>query len=131
MCVVSDGRKEIHAKTRGLLAAMGRYQDKIVLAHICKHTAQVGIRIDGGKVTAVPCGLTVTVQMLFCLKEFNQQKINSHRLFFLAFSPALEPNICVLIDARMNPGGDSIYQLWRAFYLNPQRAGACSEIRPN
>ena len=138
VCVVSDGRQKIHAKTRSLLAAMGCYQEgiaktkvnnKAVMAHIYEHTTQVGIRKDGDKVTPVPGSLTVPVQMLFCLKENNQQKINSHRWFFQAFGPALEPNICVLIDAGTKPGGDSIYQLWRAFYLNPQCAGACGEIK--
>jgi chitin synthase len=94
-----------------------------------QHTTQVGIRRDGDKVTAVPGALAVPVQILFCLKENNQQKINSHRWFFQAFGPALEPNICVLIDAGTKPGDDSIYQLWKAFYLNPQCAGACGEIK--
>lgn len=37
------------------------------------------------------------VQMIFCLKEKNAKKINSHRWFFNAFGPVLQPNIwCVL-----------------------------------
>jgi chitin synthase len=69
------------------------------------------------------------VQLLFCLKEKNQKKINSHRWFFQAFGSVLDPNICVLIDAGTKPGKDSIYQLWKAFDLEPMCAGACGEIK--
>src|SRR5690242_3950303 len=69
------------------------------------------------------------VQMLFCLKEKNQKKINSHRWFFQAFGTVLDPNICVLIDAGTKPGKDSIYHLWKAFDLEPMCAGACGEIK--
>lgn len=74
-------------------------------------------------------GETCPVQMLFCLKEKNQKKINSHRWFFQAFGKVLEPNVCVLIDAGTRPGGTSIYHLWRAFEVNPQCGGACGEIK--
>lgn len=72
---------------------------------------------------------TTPVQMLFCLKENNQKKINSHRWFFQAFGPVLNPNVCVLIDAGTRPSGTSIYELWKAFEVNPQCAGACGEIK--
>lgn len=72
---------------------------------------------------------TTPIQMLFCLKEKNQKKINSHRWFFQAFGTVLDPNICVLIDAGTKPGKDSIYQLWKAFDLEPMCAGACGEIK--
>src|SRR5579862_7931311 len=67
-------------------------------------------------------------QMIFCLKEKNQKKINSHRWFFQAFGPILQPNICVLLDGGTRPGGESIYHLWKAFDLNSNIAGACGEI---
>ena len=69
------------------------------------------------------------IQMVFCLKEKNQKKINSHRWFFQAFGSVLDPNICVLIDAGTKPGKDSIYHLWKAFDINPMCAGACGEIK--
>jgi chitin synthase len=68
------------------------------------------------------------VQMMFCLKQENQQKINSHRWFFQAFGDYLQPNICVLLDAGTKPGPASIYHLWTAF-LNKNCAGACGEIK--
>jgi len=136
VCVVSDGRAKINPRTRAVLAAMGCYQEGIakqqvngkdVTAHIYEYTTQMAIEINKG-VVSVKKGET-PVQMLFCLKEKNQKKINSHRWFFQAFGQVLDPNICVLIDAGTKPGKDSIFQLWKAFDINPSCAGACGEIK--
>ncbi|KAI1847084.1 hypothetical protein JX266_006959 [Neoarthrinium moseri] len=136
VCVVSDGRAKINPRTRALLAGMGVYQDGIakqqvngkdVTAHIYEYTTQVGMTIKNDVVQLVP--KKQPVQMLFCLKEKNQKKINSHRWFFQAFGRVLNPNICVLIDAGTRPGGNSIYHLWKAFDLEPMCGGACGEIK--
>jgi len=71
----------------------------------------------------------VPVQVLFCLKEKNAKKLNSHRWFFNAFSPLLNPNVCVLLDVGTRPGGKSIYHLWKAFDHNSSVGGACGEIK--
>ena len=137
VCVVSDGRAKINPRTRAVLAGLGVYQDgvakqqvsgKDVTAHIYEYTTQVGLELKGKIVHLKPRGAT-PVQMIFCLKEKNQKKINSHRWFFQAFGQVLEPNICVLIDAGTKPGKDSIYHLWKAFDLEPMCAGACGEIK--
>jgi chitin synthase len=70
----------------------------------------------------------VPVQIIFCLKEKKQEKINSHRWFFNAFGPILQPNVCVLIDVGTMPGPTSIYHLWKAFDINSNVGGACGEI---
>jgi chitin synthase len=70
----------------------------------------------------------VPVQIIFCLKEKNQKKINSHRWFFKAFGPMLQPNVCVLLDVGTMPGPTSIYHLWKAFDINSNVGGACGEI---
>ncbi|KAK3296846.1 chitin synthase I [Chaetomium fimeti] len=136
VCVVSDGRAKINPRTRALLAGMGVYQEGIgkqqvnnkdVTAHIYEYTSQVGMVIKNDVVQLIP--KQQPVQMLFCLKEKNQKKINSHRWFFQAFGRVLDPNICVLIDAGTKPGGSSIYHLWKAFDLEPMCAGACGEIK--
>ena len=140
VCVVSDGRGKINPRTRSVLAGMGCYQegiaktkvnDKDVTAHIYEYTTQVGIELGKGDIVKLTPGGKdcVPVQMLFCLKENNQKKINSHRWFFQAFGPVLQPNICVLIDAGTKPGGTSIFELWKAFDVNQQCAGACGEIK--
>ena len=137
VCIVSDGRAKISPRTRAVVAGLGLYQDGIakqqvngkdVTAHIYEYTTQVGMELKGKVVKLVPKGAT-PVQMVFCLKEKNQKKINSHRWFFQAFGRVLDPNICVLIDAGTKPGKDSIYHLWKAFDLEPMCAGACGEIK--
>lgn len=80
------------------------------------------MKIEGAEKGMVP------VQIIFCLKEKNQKKINSHRWFFNAFGPILEPNVCVLLDVGTMPGPTSIYHLWKAFDINSNVGGACGEI---
>ncbi|USW53926.1 Putative chitin synthase, nucleotide-diphospho-sugar transferase [Septoria linicola] len=136
VCIVSDGRAKINPRTRAVLAGMGIYQDGIakqqvngedVTAHIYEYTTQMTLEIKKG-VVHVKKGNT-PVQILFCLKEKNQKKINSHRWFFQAFGEVLNPNICVLIDAGTRPGRSSVYDLWKAFDKEPMCAGACGEIK--
>ena len=70
----------------------------------------------------------VPMQIIFCLKENNQKKINSHRWLFNALGKIMNPEICVLIDAGTKPGHKAIYHLWEAFYNNPNLGGCCGEI---
>ncbi|KAG8529567.1 chitin synthase I [Bacidia gigantensis] len=137
VCVVSDGRAKINPRTKAVLAGLGVYQDGIakqqvngkdVTAHVYEYTTQVGMELKGKTVQLKPRGAT-PVQLVFCLKEKNQKKINSHRWFFQAFGRVLDPHICVLLDAGTKPGKDSIYNLWKAFDLEPMCGGACGEIK--
>ncbi|KAH7171487.1 class 2 chitin synthase [Dactylonectria macrodidyma] len=136
VCIVSDGREKIHPRTLDALAAMGVYQDGIaknyvnnraVQAHVYEYTTQVSLDADlkfkGAEKGIVPC------QMIFCLKEKNQRKLNSHRWFFNAFGQALNPNVCILLDVGTRPGGNSLYHLWKAFDTDSNVAGACGEIK--
>ncbi|CAL5866318.1 chitin synthase I [Penicillium psychrofluorescens] len=137
VCVISDGRAKINPRTRAVLAGLGVYQDGIakqqvngkdVTAHIYEYTTQVGIELKGEQVHLKPRS-GPPVQMIFCLKEKNQKKINSHRWFFQAFGRVLDPNICVLLDAGTKPGKDSVYHLWKAFDVEPMCGGCCGEIK--
>ncbi|KAJ1920657.1 hypothetical protein H4219_001216 [Mycoemilia scoparia] len=135
VCVVSDGRAKIHPKVRTVLGVMGVFQEGImqntvsgkpVQAHIFEYTVQFGINEKNafvGHEKSYP-----PVQVLFCLKEKNAKKINSHRWFFNAFSEVLKPKVCVLIDVGTKPTATSIYHLWKSFDKNPKIAGACGEI---
>ncbi|KAG1739396.1 glycosyltransferase family 2 protein [Suillus paluster] len=135
VCIVSDGRQKINSRTLSVIATMGAYQDGIaknivngkpVAAHIYEYTTQISVspsmKIEGAEKGVVP------VQIIFCLKEKNQKKINSHRWFFNAFGPILQPNVCVLLDVGTMPGPTSIYHLWKAFDINSNVGGACGEI---
>ncbi|KAM4055675.1 chitin synthase domain-containing protein [Hirsutella rhossiliensis] len=136
VCIISDGREKINHRTLDALAAMGVYQhgiaknyvnNRAVQAHVYEYTTQVSLDSDlkfkGAEKGIVPC------QMIFCLKEKNQRKLNSHRWFFNAFGKALNPNVCILLDVGTRPGGNSLYHLWKAFDTDSNVAGACGEIK--
>ncbi|KAK6496498.1 Chitin synthase, class 2 [Arthrobotrys musiformis] len=136
VCIVADGRKKIHPRVLDALAAMGCYQDGIaknlvngreVTAHVYEYTTQVSLDADL-KFKGAEKGI-VPVQTIFCLKEKNSKKLNSHRWFFNAVSARLEPNVCILLDVGTRPGATSLYHLWKAFDTNSNVAGACGEIK--
>jgi chitin synthase len=86
ICIVSDGRAKINSRTLDVLGIMGCYQEglmkdnvngKDVTAHVFEYTTQVCVTPDL-KVRGHEKGF-VPVQILFCLKEKNAKKINSHR----------------------------------------------------
>lgn len=66
--------------------------------------------------------------MIFCLKQKNAKKINSHRWLFNALGKHLNPDVVCLLDAGTKPGKRSIYYLWEAFWHNEHLGGACGEI---
>ncbi|KAK8243233.1 chitin synthase-domain-containing protein [Phyllosticta capitalensis] len=136
VCIISDGRSKVHPRVLDALAAMGCYQegiakntvnDKEVTAHVYEYTTQVSLDADlkfkGAEKGIVPC------QIIFCLKEKNAKKLNSHRWFFNAFGRALNPNICILLDVGTKPGPKSLYYLWKAFDTDSNVAGAAGEIK--
>ncbi|KAK0208700.1 chitin synthase [Desarmillaria ectypa] len=132
VCVVSDGRNKVNKRTLQVLSLMGVYQEGIakdsvagkdVTAHIFEYTTSA-IVTSTGEVSQGPC----PVQILFCLKEKNKKKLNSHRWFFNAFGPLIKPNVCVLLDVGTKPTGTSIYELWKCFDKHDYVGGACGEI---
>ncbi|KAF1812016.1 putative chitin synthase [Eremomyces bilateralis CBS 781.70] len=135
VCVVADGRANVHPRTLDALAAMGVYQngiakntvnDKEVTAHVYEYTTQVSLdgdlKFKGAEKGIVPC------QMIFCLKERNEKKLNSHRWFFNAFGRSLNPNVCILLDVGTKPANTALYHLWKAFDTDSNVAGAAGEI---
>ncbi|KAI8899173.1 chitin synthase-domain-containing protein [Globomyces pollinis-pini] len=135
ICIVSDGRSKVNARVLDVLGIMGVYQHGImkdhvngapVTGHIFEYTTQVCVtpelKVQGHEKGYVP------VQILFCLKEKNAKKINSHRWFFKSFGPLIRPNVCILIDVGTKPTNTSLYHLWKAFDRSPSVGGACGEI---
>lgn len=136
VCIISDGRAKVHPRTLDALAAMGVYQGGIaknlvngreVTGHVYEYTTQVSLDPDlkfkGREKGIMPC------QLIFCLKEKNAKKLNSHRWFFNAIGKALNPNICILLDVGTKPGDTSLYHLWKAFDNDSNVAGAAGEIK--
>lgn len=136
VCIVADGRTQVSPGVLNVLASLGVYQDGIaknfvngkeVKAHIFEYTTQVSLdpdlRFQGAEKGIVP------VQVMFCLKEKNEKKINSHRWLFNGFCPSLNPNVCILLDVGTRTGTKSIYHLWKAFDTDSNIGGACGEIK--
>ncbi|KAF2203631.1 chitin synthase B [Delitschia confertaspora ATCC 74209] len=139
VCLVFDGIDPCDKGTLDLLATVGIYQDGVMkrdidgketVAHIFEYTTQLSVTpsqqlirpIDDSASTLPP------VQMMFCLKQKNSKKINSHRWLFTAFGRILNPEVCILLDAGTKPGPKSLLALWEAFYNDKDLGGACGEI---
>ncbi|WVW84928.1 hypothetical protein I302_106964 [Kwoniella bestiolae CBS 10118] len=135
VCIVADGRKAVNPRVLDCLAALGVYQegamtnkvkDRAVTAHVFEYTTSFAL--DADLHFKYPDKGIVPCQIIFCLKEKNAKKINSHRWFFNAFAPLLSPNVCILLDVGTRPALKSLYYLWKAFDLNSNVGGACGEI---
>ncbi|KAI6040337.1 glycosyltransferase family 2 protein [Pisolithus marmoratus] len=136
VCIVADGRKKIHPRVLDCLTVLGVYQPgdhmknmvngKEVTAHLFEYTTSFAL--DPNIQFKYPDKGIVPTQIIFCMKEKNQKKLNSHRWFFNAFAPMLQPNVCVLLDVGTRPGNNSIYRLWKTFDVNSNVGGACGEI---
>lgn len=139
VCLVFDGIDPCDKDTLDVLATVGIYQDGVMkkdidgketTAHIFEYTTQLSVTpnqqlirpLDDGPSTIPP------VQMIFCLKQKNSKKINSHRWLFNAFGRILNPEVCILLDAGTKPGPKSLLALWEAFYNDKDLGGACGEI---
>ena len=126
----------MHPRVLDVLTLLGVYQPgghmkstlngQPISAHLFEYTTTFGL--DQDLHFRYPDKGVVPTQIIFLMKERNQKKINSHRWFFNAFGPCLQPNICVLLDVGTMPGPKSIYHLWKTFDLNSNVAGACGEI---
>ena len=102
VCIVADGRKKIHPRVLDCLTILGVYQPggkymqnlvngKPVTAHVFEYTTSFGLD-ENMQFRFADKGIVPT-QILFCMKEKNQKKINSHRWFFNAFAPLLK--VCI------------------------------------
>lgn len=132
--LISDGRTKVNQGALDYLAALGVYQEDMakasvngdpVKAHIFELTTQVSINSDLDYVSKD----IVPVQLVFCLKEENKKKINSHRWLFNAFCPVLQPNVVTLIDVGTRLNHTAIYHLWKVFDMDSNVAGAAGQIK--
>lgn len=140
VCLVFDGIEKTDKNVLDVLATIGVYQDGVVkkdvdgketVAHIFEYTTQLSVtpnqqlirpQENDGAQTLPP------VQFIFCLKQKNSKKINSHRWLFNAFGRILNPEVCILLDAGTKPSPKSLLALWEGFYNDKDLGGACGEI---
>lgn len=140
VALVFDGIGPCDKGTLDLLATIGIYQDGVMkkdvdgketTAHIFEYTSQISVTanqklhrpLNDEDTSAFP-----PVQFIFCLKQKNSKKINSHRWLFNAFGRIMNPEVCILLDAGTKPGPKSLLALWEAFYNDQNLGGACGEI---
>ncbi|KAH8881631.1 chitin synthase 1 [Thozetella sp. PMI_491] len=139
VCLVFDGIEKADKNVLDVLATIGVYQDGVVkkdvdgketVAHIFEYTTQLSvtpgqqlIRPNEDNEKTLP-----PVQFIFCLKQKNSKKINSHRWLFNAFGRILNPEVCILLDAGTKPSPRSLLALWEGFYNDKDLGGACGEI---
>ncbi|KAJ4302455.1 Chitin synthase, class 3 [Collariella sp. IMI 366227] len=141
VCLIFDGIDKVDKNVFDVLATVGVYQDGVVkkdvngkdtVAHIFEYTSQISVTPDQQLVRPNPNGdpsrNLPPVQLMFCLKQKNSKKINSHRWLFNAFGRLLNPEVAILIDAGTKPGPRSLLALWEAFYNDKDLGGACGEI---
>ncbi|KAH7145395.1 chitin synthase-domain-containing protein [Dactylonectria estremocensis] len=141
VCLVFDGIDKADKNVLDVLATIGIYQDGVVkkdvagketVAHIFEYTSQLSVTPeqqlirptkDDEKRRNIP-----PVQFIFCLKQKNTKKINSHRWLFNAFGRILCPEVCILLDVGTKPSPRSLLALWEGFYNDKDLGGACGEI---
>lgn len=139
VCLVFDGIDPCDKDTLDILATVGVYQDGVMkkdvdgketVAHIFEYTTQLSVTANQQLIrpTDDSSSTLPPVQMIFCLKQKNSKKINSHRWLFNAFGRILNPEVCILLDAGTKPGPKSLLALWEGFYNDKDLGGACGEI---
>jgi chitin synthase len=139
VCLVFDGIDKADKSTLDVLATIGIYQDGVIkkdvdgketVAHIFEYTSQLSVTPNQQLIRPTedsPNNLP-PVQFIFCLKQKNTKKINSHRWLFNAFGRILNPEVCILLDAGTKPSPRSLLALWEGFYNDKDLGGACGEI---
>jgi chitin synthase len=139
VCLIFDGIDPCDKDTLDILATVGVYQDGVMkkdvdgketVAHIFEYTTQLSVTANQQLIrpTDDSSNTLPPVQMIFCLKQKNSKKINSHRWLFNAFGRILNPEVCILLDAGTKPGPKSLLSLWEGFYNDKDLGGACGEI---
>ncbi|KAJ2914753.1 hypothetical protein MD484_g5675, partial [Candolleomyces efflorescens] len=141
VCVVVDGVVQVDSGMLRVLAAMGVYREGLfkrrvgrreVMANVYEYTTPVAPSAPSLEIKLTPDSDPpfVPVQIVLCLKNQPQNKINSHQWLFNAFAPILKPFACILLGAGTVPGPTSFYQLWASFKLDPHVAVARGEVVP-
>jgi cellulose synthase/poly-beta-1,6-N-acetylglucosamine synthase-like glycosyltransferase len=72
----------------------------------------------------------VHLNMIWCIKQKNMRKLNTHLWFFGGFCQLMNPKYVCLLDVGTKPLRDSLYNMWEALVMEPRVGGVCGEIRP-
>ena len=68
------------------------------------------------------------INFMFCVKQRNDGKINSHKWFFQGICKFLKPKFCFLLDIGTRPDHYAVQKLYQYMIRNKQAGGVCGEI---
>ncbi|CAG9318199.1 unnamed protein product [Blepharisma stoltei] len=70
------------------------------------------------------------MQTIFCVKQKNRRKLNTHLWFFGGFCEMFQPKYVMLLDVGTKPLPKSLFYLYEAMEEDGRIAGCCGEITP-
>jgi cellulose synthase/poly-beta-1,6-N-acetylglucosamine synthase-like glycosyltransferase len=70
------------------------------------------------------------LNLIFCVKQKNKRKLNTHLWFFGGFCEFIQPKYVMLIDVGTMPLPGSLFYLYEAMATQKNLAGCCGEICP-
>ncbi|KAJ5770984.1 uncharacterized protein N7511_003035 [Penicillium nucicola] len=138
ICIVVDGRQNLSSSSRRLLSLLGLFrwefmvgsvQEKAVEAHMFEYTTQVDLNHNG--IPRTPGTPRKTpVQMLLCLKEKSEGRIEAHSWLSEAVLPTLQPHMLVFIPPGLMPQRDAVYRMWKKIDRKKSCGGAVGQVVP-
>lgn len=72
----------------------------------------------------------IPLNIIFCVKQQNKRKLNTHLWFFGGFCYEMKPKYVILLDVGTRPLPGSLFYLYEAMECNENVAGCCGEIKP-
>ena len=71
-----------------------------------------------------------SLNLIFCIKQKNMRKLNTHLWFFCGFCKMIEPRFVMLLDVGTKPHDTALWMLYEAMDRDENLAGCCGEIVP-
>ena len=71
-----------------------------------------------------------SLNLIFCMKQRNMRKLNTHLWFFCGFCKMINPRYVMLLDVGTKPHDTSLWKLYEAMDRDENLAGCCGEIVP-
>ncbi|CAG9335225.1 unnamed protein product [Blepharisma stoltei] len=70
------------------------------------------------------------LQLIFCIKQENRRKLNSHFWFLHGFCKMIDPKFVQFLDVGTIPNENALVYLYQALLNDERIAGCCGEIAP-
>jgi cellulose synthase/poly-beta-1,6-N-acetylglucosamine synthase-like glycosyltransferase len=99
---------------------------KIEKAHLFCKIAEVTEKIPGTSEEK-----TFNYNFLFCIKQDNKRKLNTHTWFLKGFCPRMNPKFIIFLDVGTKPLKQSLSPLYNCLKNDNKVAGCCGEIIPD